>query len=106
MAKLSQTVTSIGIPDESKKQLATCFFCGQEIKKGGCWAGEFHIGVCKKCSPYLIDLLVDTLEDSDIEFKTASIQEKLKNIEEISKTRLEKKELNKKVNEKYENIKK
>lgn len=104
MSRLSKTINR-GIPDEYDKQLAICFFCGEKIEKGGCWAGEHHIGVCKECSYNLIDLLVDTLNDSDDTFRNVSVEEKLKAIENISRTRLLKKEADRKMQEKNENLK-
>lgn len=110
MAQLSKTIdtnnTNQGIPDEYQKQLSTCFFCDEEIKKGGCWVSNYHIGVCKECSPYLIDLLVDTLEDVSDEFERSSIEKKLEIISRIAKPRLEKKEANKKMLKKNKSMKK
>ena len=90
MSRLSNTINNSGIPDEYQKQLSTCFFCGETITKGGCWAGQHHIGVCSNCSYFLIDLFIDTCEDSG-EFKDLEIQDKLKVIQEISGERLLKK---------------
>ena len=110
MAELSKIVNknnvNHGIPAEYQKQLATCFFCDEEIEKGGCWVSIHHIGVCEKCAPYLIDLLVDTLTDVDNEFERASIDKKLEIISKIAKPRLEKKEANRKIMDKNKSIKK
>lgn len=68
-----------------------CFFCENEIKKGGCWTGRTDIGVCDKCSEWLIDLFIDTNEDCNIDFKNLSIDEKEKYISCVVRKRLEKK---------------
>lgn len=105
MAELSRMIKQ-GVQDEYDKQLSTCFFCSKEIEKGGCWAGEHHIGVCKECSYYLIDLLVDTLNDSNDSFKKSTIKEKMKYIEQVTMSRITKKEGDKKKYKKYSNLRK
>lgn len=68
-----------------------CFFCNNEIQNGGCWTGSTDIGVCDKCSEWLIDLFIDTKEDCNSNFKNLSIDEKEKYISSIVRKRLEKK---------------
>lgn len=105
MAQISETIDK-GIPDEIDKQLSTCLFCSKEIEKGGCWHGECPIGVCEECSHYLIDLLVDTLNDTNESFKKSTVEDKMKHIEEIAMERITKKENDKKKFEKYSYLKK
>lgn len=104
MARLSKVVENSS-KDEYEKQLSTCFFCSQEIAKGGCWAGVHHIGVCENCSQYLGDLLIDTLYDCDDSFRKADINKKIKLLNEIIIPRLTKKEEDRIRMEKFENIK-
>lgn len=105
MARVSQIRKGKGIPDNFQEELSTCFFCSDKIIKGGCWAGEHYIGVCQKCSCYLVDLIVDTLEDTDESFKNSSAEEKMKYIEELGMKRIMKKEVDNKKQEKYSYIK-
>lgn len=86
MARLSQVIG--GIPKEHEDECKKCFFCDKDITKGGMWAGRHHIGVCKECSPSLIDFFIDTLDDNE----KISPDEKLKKLYEIGKARIEKKD--------------
>lgn len=93
MSRLSETVIKgNGIPDKQQEELKTCFFCGKKITKGGCWAGIYHLGVCQECSASLVDLLVDTLDDTDTAFEQSDIKEKEKRIGEIVMERVAKKD--------------
>ncbi|MBN1042384.1 hypothetical protein FDB64_10845 [Clostridium botulinum] len=105
MAQISKKIDK-GPIDEIDKQLSTCLFCSKEIKKGGCWHGEQPIGVCEKCSYYLIDLLVDTLNDTNEPFNKGTVKDKMKYIEEIGMERIIKKEEDKKKLGKYSYLKK
>ncbi|MDU2749508.1 MAG: hypothetical protein E7B96_13715 [Clostridium perfringens] len=92
MGRLSKIKNAHGIPDDYKKQFSTCLFCNEEISEGGYWAGDINAGVCKECSYYLIDLLIDTLNDTDVSFKKSSVDSKVNYIERIVRERAMKKE--------------
>ncbi len=98
MARLSEIIKSNkdnqGIPPKHVKELSTCLFCGEEIKIGGCWAGEFHIGVCSGCQGSLIDLLIDTLDDT-MDFDKLSDDDRLKYLSNLCSNRLIKKKTHK-----------
>ncbi|MBU3208701.1 hypothetical protein [Clostridium algidicarnis] len=106
MARISTIKNENAIPREDREQLSTCLFCDEKISKGGCWAGSKCIGVCKKCSQYLIDLFIDTLDDTDESFKKSSVETKMKYIEQMGVKRIVKKEEDSKKQEKYSYIKK
>lgn len=62
--------------------LQTCFFCNDTIQFGGCWVGITDTAICTKCSGQLIDLYVDTLDDTNEAFSKLSITEKANYINE------------------------
>lgn len=65
MAFLSEVLNDTTIPQSCRNEAAACILCGEKIQKGGMWAGhKIHIGICKKCSPQLLDLYIDTLLDT------------------------------------------
>lgn len=105
MARLSKMGRLVEEDNEAKK-LSTCFFCSEKIKEGGCWAGEYHIGVCKDCCHYLVDLLLDTMYDTNEEFRTASAEDKISCLEDIIKPIVIEKEKRRIEMDKYEKIKK
>ena len=91
MAKLSKTLGS-SIPEKYQKEMSHCCLCGEQITHGGMWAGdEHHLGICKECSPSLIDWYVDTIMDTT-DFEKMSLEEKKKEVFEVVERRLEKKE--------------
>ena len=59
-----------------------CFFCGNKIEPniGGVWTSLTDIAVCKDCSYRLLDLFIDTLDDTDDSFEQLSINDKSKYI--------------------------
>ena len=92
MAKLSKTLISSGIPQKYKDEMSKCCFCGDQITRGGMWAGkEHHLGICEKCSLYLIDWYVDALMDTS-SFGAMDLDQKKKEVCSIVEKRLEKKE--------------
>lgn len=58
--------------------LETCFFCNDTIEHGGCWVGITDIAVCNKddCNNKLLDLYIDTLDDSNSNFIKLNITQK------------------------------
>jgi len=91
MARLSKTLGS-SIPEKYQKEMSQCYFCGEQITHGGMWAGdEHHLGVCKECSPLLIDWYVDTVMDTT-GFEKLNLDEKKKEVFNVVERRLEKKE--------------
>lgn len=105
MARLTRMI-SIREKDEVDKELSTCFFCSKTISKGGCWAGKYHIGVCKECSHYLVDLLLDTLYDTDEAFRKSSVEDKSIYLKELTDPIIIKKEERRIEMDEYEKIKK
>ena len=91
MARLSRMV-SLGNKCDVDKRLSTCFFCSKEINEGGCWAGTYEIGVCKECSHYLVELLLDTMYDTNEDFRKASIEDKNDFLEKLIKPLVSQKE--------------
>ena len=99
MARISDIKKSNGIPQEDKDKLSTCFFCGEKVSLGGCWSGSIEVGVCGNHTGSLVDLLIDTLEDSQ-SLEHLSSTEKLKYLSNICENRLLKKEAKKRAREK------
>ncbi|MCY6372450.1 hypothetical protein [Clostridium ganghwense] len=97
MSKISDIKKVDAIPHDCREQLSTCVFCGDKINNGGCWSAKMPIGVCKSCSNQLVDLLIDTLEDT-MHFEELSIEERLKYLNSICENRLLKKETIKRKN--------
>lgn len=72
--------------------MSQCYSCGKQITHGGMWAGdEYHLGVCKECSPHLINWYIDTVKDTT-SFEKLSLDEKKKEVFKVVERRLEKKE--------------
>ena len=94
MARVSNINKSDAIPQEDKDKLSTCLFCGEKVSIGGCWSGEYEVGVCGNHSGSLVDLLIDTLEDTE-SFEHLSANEKLQYLNNICENRLLKKEAKK-----------
>lgn len=92
MSKVSQFVGAKIVPENIEKDFTTCLFCFEEISKGGCWAGKYHIGVCKKCCDKLVDILIDTLEDADEEYIHLDADARMNKLIEITKKSFLKKE--------------
>lgn len=92
MSKLTDVIGNIAIPEEFQNDFSKCLFCSKEITEGGGWAGTYHIGVCVNCCDHLIDLLIDTLEDADIEYQNLNSEERLERLLQITKERFLKKE--------------
>lgn len=92
MSKLNDVIGNTGIPVDVQNEFSKCLFCFKEITEGGSWAGNYNIGVCVNCCDHLIDLLIDTLEDADAEYKNLSSEEQLEKLAKITKERFLKKE--------------
>lgn len=92
MSRLNDVVGNTAIPVDVQNEFSKCLFCLEEITEGGSWAGASNIGVCVNCCDHLIDLLIDTLEDADAEYKSLSSEERLEKLTKITKERFLKKE--------------
>jgi len=48
------------------EEISMCSSCGKEIKKGGMWAlgNNQYIAICENCASILLDLYIDTMQDS------------------------------------------
>lgn len=97
MARLSEVIKKHKeenvIPEKHMKELSTCLFCHTEIKRGGCWSGSYHIGVCEDCATGgLIDLLIDTLEDT-INFNKLSVEDRVNYLKNVCHNRILRKNL-------------
>lgn len=104
MAILSNVPDFIKIREDGRS-VERCFFCDNEMDKGGFWRGTSEISVCKNCAMYLIDLYIDTLYDTDEEFLEASFEEKRHIINKIVEERLTKKEKIRETSWKYSSLK-
>lgn len=88
MARISKLNDKI--PNENKINLSTCLFCGENVMVGGCWTGEKEIAVCGNCINSLIDLAIDTIDDTT-NIKKLSDSEQLTYIKNLVENRLLKK---------------
>lgn len=92
MARLNDFLDNEDIPNTIKDKFGKCFFCSKEINEGGIWSGTSDIGVCVNCCDHSIDLLIDTLEDADTEYRKLNSEERLEKLINITKERFFKKE--------------
>lgn len=89
MSKLSEWKSDKLFESFSESE-TTCEFCEKKIDKGGFWKAKSDIYVCEDCKEKLIDLLIDTLEDTQ-QFDNLKHEDKLKYLKAMCETRLLKK---------------
>lgn len=88
MAKLSHCIKNKSIPATEIDK--GCVFCGHDIKRGGYWSCYKNISVCEGCQNQLVDLLIDTLNDT-MGFELLSHEDRLKYLSSLCEVRLLKK---------------